>query len=122
MGAPTRYLFAGLLFSVLDRLVALTDEDGAALLVFLPGAAEGNGIIGHVCGDDAAGGDIGAIADRHRCDERRVGADEGIRADARDVLVDAVVVAGDGARADIGVRTDEGVATQSVSRSRWRTR
>src|SRR5215831_2493833 len=53
-------------------------------------------------GDHRAGADIGSIADFHRRHERRIGADESASADVGEVFVEAVVVAGDGAGADVG--------------------
>ncbi len=47
---------------------------------------------------------------RDRRDQRRIGADEGARADLGAVLVEAVVVAGDGAGADVGFGAHVGVA------------
>ena len=61
-------------------------------------------------GDDRARADIGAVADRHRRDQRRVGADEGAGADVGLVLGEAVVVAGDRSSADVGARADPRVA------------
>ena len=65
---------------------------------------------GHVLGDHAAGGDDGAVADRHRRDQRGVGADERARADRRAMLVVAVVVAGDRPGADVRLGADLRVA------------
>ncbi len=59
-----------------------------------------------VLGDDAARADIGAVADFDRGHERRVRADEGPLADLGPVLVEAVVVAEDGAGADVGPGAD----------------
>ena len=56
---------------------------------------------GRVLGDGRAGADVGAARDAHRRDQRRVGADEAVVLDHRAVLVRAVVVAGDGAGADV---------------------
>ena len=61
-------------------------------------------------GDDRARADIGAVADRDRGDEGRVRADEGAGADVGLVLGEAVVIAGDGSRADVGVRPDSRIA------------
>src|SRR5277367_1616947 len=61
-------------------------------------------------GDDRARADIGAVADRDRRDEGRVRADEGAGADVGLVLGEAVVIAGDSSRADVGVRPDSSVA------------
>jgi hypothetical protein len=54
--------------------------------------------------------DIGAVADADRRDQRGVGADERIGADAGLALVDAIIVAGDRARTDIGPGADECIA------------
>ena len=54
--------------------------------------------------------DIGAVADRHRRDQRRIRADEDAGADLGAVLGEAVIVAGDGAGADIGFGADAGIA------------
>src|SRR3990170_1993184 len=51
--------------------------------------------------DDRAGPDVGIGPDGERRDQARVRPDEGPGADLRLVLRDAVVVAGDGARADV---------------------
>ena len=61
-------------------------------------------------GDDRARSDIGAVANRDRGDKCRVRADEGAGADVGPVLGEAVVVAGDGSGADVGVRPDPRVA------------
>ena len=61
-------------------------------------------------GDDRARGDIGSVANRDRGDEGRVRADEGAGADVGLVLGEAVVIAGDGSRADVGVRPDSRIA------------
>ena len=63
-----------------------------------------------VLGDDAARSDIGALADLDRRDERGVGADEGVGADLGAMLGEAVIVAGDGAGADVSARADAGIA------------
>ena len=60
--------------------------------------------------DAGAGGDIGAVAESERSDERGVGADEDVIADGGGVFVYAIVVAGDGAGADVRARADDGVA------------
>ena len=83
---------------------------GAAWLVDLPGARDRQRIGRHVRRDDAAGRDIGAVADRDRRDQRRVRADKRALADCRAPLVNAVVIAGDRAGADIGAGADIAVA------------
>src|SRR5207245_10038287 len=81
-----------------------------ALLDHLAGAAEGEGPGGDVLRDRAAGGDVRALPDRDGGDERRVAAHEDLGLDPRRVLAGAVVVAGDGARADVHARPDGGIA------------
>src|SRR5690606_15407548 len=75
-------------------------------------AAAGDGELagGRVAGDHGAGADGGVRADLHRRHQRAVGTDEGAVADAGLRLVDAVVVAGDGAGADVGLAPDRGIA------------
>ena len=90
---------------------------GPARLVLLAAAGDRQRVGRHVLGDDAARGDIGAVADRHRRDQRAVRADEGARADLGVVLVEAVVVAGDRAGADVGARADMRVA--DIGRGGW---
>ncbi len=65
---------------------------------------------GDVLGDDAAGTDIGALADLDRRHQRGVGADKGACPDLGPMLVEAVIVAGDGAGADVSARADARVA------------
>jgi len=76
----------------------------------LAAAAQGEGAFGDVFGDAAACGYVGACADGDGGDQGGVGADEGAVADGGEVLVDAVVVAGDGACADVDAVADDGVA------------
>ena len=73
-------------------------------------ALQRQGVGLHVLGDDAARADVGAVADLDRRHERRVGADEGALADVGEVLVEAVVVAEDGAGADVGALAHAAVA------------
>src|SRR5271165_2851411 len=82
----------------------------AAGLLHLPAARDGERVRRDILGDHAAGGDDRAVADRNRRDERGVRADEGPRPDRSAVLGMAVVIAGDGARADIRPLSDRGVA------------
>src|SRR5690606_25835168 len=90
---------AGPLFPLMGAKVV-----GPALLVNLTGTADTESIWGNIPGNDRAGGNIGAVADLHRRDERRIGTDEGAVADFGLELVDAIVIAGDGAGTDIRVR------------------
>ena len=63
-----------------------------------------------ILGDDRARAGDRAVADLHRRDQRGVRADERARADIGEMLVEAVIIAGDGARADIGARADARIA------------
>ncbi len=83
---------------------------GPVLLNHLARARERQCIHRHVAGNHRAGTDIGAVADLDRRNQRRIGTDECILADRRAVLGAAVVIAGDGAGADIGIGADRGVA------------
>src|SRR5262245_53282591 len=64
----------------------------------------------HVAGHGRAGADVGVVGDADGRDQLRVAADLHARADARAVLLEAVVVAGDGSGADVAVRADLTVA------------
>src|SRR5262249_25468123 len=61
---------------------------------------------GHVLRHRAAGSDVRIVGDRHRRDQLRVAADLDARADAGEVLLEPVVVAGDGPGADVAVGPD----------------
>ena len=65
---------------------------------------------GRVLRDRRAGADRGACADLHRRHQHRARADERARADLGAPLVHAVVVAGDGAGADVHLLADRRVA------------
>ena len=78
-------------------------------LVDLAAAAEGEGICGYVFGDAASSGNVGSGTDGERSYEGGVGAYEDAIADGGEVLVDAVVVAGDGSGADVDSVADDGV-------------
>ena len=65
---------------------------------------------GNIARDDRAGGDISAVADLNRRYQLRAGADEGAFADFGFGFFPAVVVAGDGAGADVRARADFRVA------------
>src|SRR5262249_39661911 len=54
----------------------------------------------------AARSDVRIVRDRHRRDQLRVAADLDARADAGEVLLEPVVVAGDGPGADVAVGSD----------------
>ena len=75
---------------------------GPAGLIHLAAASQRQGIGGNIFGDDRTGADVGAIADANRRDQGAIAADEDAAADRGRVLVHAVVIAGDGAGADVG--------------------
>ena len=74
----------------------------------LPGDAQR--LCGHVLGDGAAGGGVGTIAHLHGGHKVRVAADEAVIADRSAELILAVVVAGDGAAAEVAVLAHVAVA------------
>ena len=76
----------------------------------LPGAAQCEGPGRHVGGDHRAGASGRTIAKAHGRYERAVGADEHVFAQHRAELVRTVVVAGDGAGADVGPGADIRIA------------
>src|SRR4029453_11313404 len=73
-------------------------------------AAHGERACRHVLRHRRAGGDVHVVRHRYRGDELRVAADEHPRADAREMLLEAVVVARYGAGADVAVGADLAVA------------
>src|SRR5215469_135017 len=83
---------------------------GGAGLGALARAAERERFRRHVVGDDAAGGNHRAGTYRHWRDQGRIGADEDALADGGAEFLDAVVVAGDAAGADVGALAHIAVA------------
>src|SRR5258708_4258466 len=81
-----------------------------AFFHYLPGARPRERAVRPVLHDPRAGADIGAFADLHWRPQRRVRADESLLADFGAVLFDPVVIAEDGAGADIGALTDVAIA------------
>ena len=76
---------------------------GPALDVGLAAPLDGQGPRGHILGDGAAGGGVGAVPHRDGGDEVGVAADEAVVPDGGAVFGLAVVVAGDGAAAEVAV-------------------
>ena len=74
----------------------------------LPGNAQR--LCGHILGDGAAGGGVGTIAHLDRGHKVGVAADEAVIADLGAELILAVVVAGDGAAAEVAVLAHIAVA------------
>src|SRR4249919_1729003 len=87
-----------------DQRLEIAKPLGPAFLNGLSATSKSKRIGRHVSGDHRARTDISAVADGHRRNQRRIGADEGALADIGAVLGPAVVVAGDGAGADVGAR------------------
>src|SRR5258708_5292983 len=83
---------------------------GAAWLFDLLAARKDDGVLSHVAGDHRAGGDERALADRNGRDQGRIGADEGASADGRAIFEITVIIAGDGAGADVRAGADIGIA------------
>src|ERR1700727_6647 len=77
-----------------------------AMKGLLPATCHGEFAIRRVTGDHRASADGGLCTDAHRRDQRTVGADEPAIPDVRNDLVDAVVVAGDRAGADVHATAD----------------
>ena len=75
---------------------------GPAFFRNLAAAADRQGIGRDLAGDAGSGSDVGSTADRNGSDERGIAADEDAFTDDGLVLVDAVVVASDDTRANIG--------------------
>src|SRR5882724_652007 len=88
----------------------LTISLGSALAIGLLGPLQRHRIVGYIAGNDRARTDVSAAADLDRRHQRGIGADECAGADLGLVLCEAVIVAGDGARADIGIGADMGIA------------
>ena len=76
----------------------------------LTAAAEGHLSGGNVVHNDGAGTDERTVPDGHRGHEGGIAADEAVIADDGAELVPAVVVAGDGACAEVHAGADFGVA------------
>lgn len=90
---------------------AVRGGGGAAAFFFdLGRAGDGQGVGRDGAGDGGARGDVRAVADAEGGDELAVGADEDVVANVGAVFLDAVVVAGDDARADVAVGADVGIA------------
>src|SRR5258705_9194469 len=64
----------------------------------------------NIFADCRARGDVRPITDFHRCDQHRIAADKNAIADPGLMFIYAIVVAGDGTRADVGLRSEPGIA------------
>ena len=74
-----------------------------AFLHLLAAAADDHGVHGDVLGHGGGGGNKGPVADLHRGNEVGVAAHKYVAADGGAVLVEAVIVAGDSAAAEVAV-------------------
>ena len=79
----------------------------------LPGDAQC--LCGHILGNGAAGGGVGTVAHLDRGHKVGVAADEAVVADLGAELILAVVVAGDGAAAEVAVLADVGQMAHGVA-------
>src|SRR6267142_5300988 len=83
---------------------------GPAGFIGLTAACDSQGVRGNVVGDRGTRGDIGAIADSNGGNQRGITSDKNFVADVRREFVEAVVVAGDRASADVCFRADFRIA------------
>src|SRR4051794_39106490 len=83
---------------------------GPARHALLLGALDCKSIGLDILGDHRSGPDHRSVADRHRSHQSGVRANERPGADHRAIFAEPVVIAGDGAGADVGRRADFGVA------------
>src|SRR5579859_5811893 len=98
------------LFGNWRLFLPLAAGSSPTLLRYLARAAYGKGVGGDVLGDARRGADVGPVSDADRRYQRGVAANEDAFADARLMLVDAIVVTEDGAGADIAARADLRIA------------
>src|SRR5690348_9388159 len=93
------------------RLAALLASPRRPTFAFLLCATgERKRVGGDILRDHASGADIGTVADLYRGDERGVRADKGPCPDLGPVLGEPIIVAGDGAGANVGARAHAGIA------------
>src|SRR5260370_42452657 len=81
-----------------------------ARLVDLTAAGNAQAVGRNIFRDGGTGGDVGAVADAHRGDQCRIAADKYSLANLCGVLLEAVVIAGNGAGSDVGFGADAGVS------------
>jgi hypothetical protein len=89
---------------------AVRETPSAAGLLVLPRSAERHGVRRDVIGDNTACGDERTVAERHWRHQDRVGAHEHVAADHRAVFGKSIVIAGDGAGANVRSLADFRVA------------
>src|SRR5262245_59385924 len=83
---------------------------GPARPLLLRGTLERQGVGLHIGGDDAAGADVGPIADLHGRHKRSIGAHKGTPANIGKVRVEAIVVAEYRAGTDVGAFAHPSIA------------
>src|SRR5215467_13375121 len=69
-------------------------------------ATDGERVGGNIVCDHRTGGDIGAVADANGSHQRSIAANKNTAADDGGIFGEAVIVAGDGSRADVGAGPD----------------
>src|SRR6266403_4280288 len=107
---PLRFLFSRLLpWLGFGRQFAPTLR-GPAGFIGLTAARDSQGIRGNVVCDRGTRGDIRAIADSNRRNQRGIASDKNFVADVRREFLEAVVVAGNRAGADVCFRADLRIA------------
>src|SRR5690242_14750880 len=94
----------------LRRFLPCTEFRGPTRNLALLRAFDGERAGRDVFGDDGTRAGVGALAHFHRRNQRGVRADERAIADLGAMLVEAVIVAGDGTRTDIGAVADRRIA------------
>src|ERR1700744_907394 len=91
-------------------LLPCTELIGPARYFLLLGPRHSQRVRRRRPGDHRTGADIGAVTDADRRHQRRVRTDEGALADIGVMLVEAIVIAGNGTSSDICTRADAGIA------------
>src|SRR6266446_790934 len=108
--ARPRFLFFRLLPWLLFGRQFAPALRGPAGFIGLTAACDSQGIRGNVVGDRGTRGDICAIADSNGGNQRGITSDKNFVADVRREFVEAVVVAGNRAGADVCFRADLRIA------------
>src|SRR5260370_15502444 len=83
---------------------------GPARFVDLAAAGNSQSMRRHVFRNGRTCGDIRAVPDAHRRDEGCIAADKNFVPDRRRILMEAIIIAGNRARADVALRSDFRVA------------
>jgi hypothetical protein len=91
-------------------LLARVPGGSPTLSADLSSPADGQSALRHILCNAGAGADEGLVADGNRRDQGGIAAHEGVFANVRGIFVDAVVVAGNDAGADVGSLADHGIA------------